>query len=124
MSGRSSTSASQGRPRSPAQEDEPGELIKAYTMQHAESGIANDYFKRRNVIRFRAGGEQFLLQARDVSEVVEWIEGLHSAANVALDLDERVMPRGPCSPGMRRRGPRRTNTDTEGNPQGGNEPIA
>jgi len=43
-------------------------------MQNAESGLGNDYFKRKNVIRVRLEGEQFLLQAQDVPEVVEWIE--------------------------------------------------
>lgn len=90
-----------------------GELIKAYTLQNAESGLGNDYLKRKNVIRVRMEGEQFLLQAMDVASVVEWIEGLHSATNVALDLDDRPMPRGPLFPRRRRRrGVRRTDTAT------------
>ena len=43
-------------------------------MQNAESGLGNDYLKRKNVIRVRLEGEQFLLQAKDVLSVVEWIE--------------------------------------------------
>ena len=74
----SSSSSSQfASPRSaeaptsnPAQTD----LIRAYSMQHAESGLGNDYLKRKNVIRLRLEGEQFLLQAIDVTAVVEWIE--------------------------------------------------
>ncbi|PPQ79219.1 hypothetical protein CVT26_000668 [Gymnopilus dilepis] len=55
---------------------EPNEadLIRAYTMQHAESGLGNDYVKRKNVIRVRLEGEQFLLQAKDVDSVIAWIE--------------------------------------------------
>ena len=53
---------------------EPEDLIQEYTLQNAESGIGNDYLKRKNVIRLRLQGEQFLLQARDVTGVVEWIE--------------------------------------------------
>ena len=53
---------------------EPEDLLKEYTLQNAESGIGNDYLKRKNVIRLRMEGEQFLLQARDVTGVVEWIE--------------------------------------------------
>jgi hypothetical protein len=49
-------------------------LIRSYTMQYAESGLGNDYAKRKNVIRLRLEGEQFLLQAVNVSSVVEWIE--------------------------------------------------
>ena len=49
-------------------------LIKAYTMQEAESGLGSDYVKRKHVIRVRLEGEQFLLQASDVDSVIEWIE--------------------------------------------------
>lgn len=50
------------------------DLLRAYTLQHAESGLGNDYLKRKNVIRVRLEGEQFLLQAPDIPAVVEWIE--------------------------------------------------
>lgn len=84
-----------------------GDLIRAYTLQHAESGLGNDYFKRKNVIRVRLEGEQFLLQAADVPSVVEWIEAFHAGTNIALDLDHRVMPKGPMFPRRRRRRNRR-----------------
>ncbi|KAF8190521.1 hypothetical protein BJ912DRAFT_850012 [Pholiota molesta] len=77
---------------------DPADLIRSYTMQHAESGLGADYIKRRNVIRVRLEGEQFLLQAQNVEMVVEWIEALQAATNIALDLDERPMPRGPLFP--------------------------
>lgn len=97
----------------------PMDLIRAYTMQHAESGLGNDYVKRKNVIRVRVEGEQFLFQAKNVADVVAWIEvcgislrclalahlaaiaasqGLQASANIALDLDERPMPKGPLFP--------------------------
>ncbi|KDR80296.1 hypothetical protein GALMADRAFT_62852 [Galerina marginata CBS 339.88] len=79
-------------------EPDESDLIRAYTMQHAESGLGSDYLKRKNVIRVRLEGEQFLLQAQDVDSVIAWIEGLQSATNIALDLDERPMPRGPIFP--------------------------
>ena len=77
---------------------EEGTLIREYTLQNAESGLASDYVKRRNVIRLRMEGEQFLVQASDVGSVVDWIEGFQAAANISLDLDERPMPRGPLFP--------------------------
>ncbi|KJA15594.1 hypothetical protein HYPSUDRAFT_148918 [Hypholoma sublateritium FD-334 SS-4] len=77
---------------------DPTDLLHEYTMQYAESGLGADYFKRRNVIRVRVEGEQFLLQADGVEMVVEWIEALQAAANIALDLDVRPMPRGPIFP--------------------------
>ena len=58
----------------PELDPKPTDLIKAYTMQHAESGLGNDYLKRKNVIRVRVEGEQFLFQAKDVADVVAWIE--------------------------------------------------
>lgn len=80
-----------------------GDLIRAYTLQHAESGLGNDYLKRKNVIRVRLEGEQFLLQAADVPSVVEWIEGFQAGTNISLDLDHRIMPKGPMFPRRRRR---------------------
>ncbi|KAI0716764.1 hypothetical protein C8Q76DRAFT_616310 [Earliella scabrosa] len=77
---------------------DPKDLIRQYTLQHAESGLASDYKKRKNVIRVRMEGEQFLLQAKDVAAVIDWIEGIQMGTNVALDLDERPMPRGPIFP--------------------------
>lgn len=58
----------------PTPKSDPLDLIRVYTMQHAESGLGSDYKKRKNVIRIRVEGEQFLLQAKDVAEVVAWIE--------------------------------------------------
>ncbi|EPQ52120.1 hypothetical protein GLOTRDRAFT_47524, partial [Gloeophyllum trabeum ATCC 11539] len=77
---------------------DPKDLLRVYTLQHAESGLGSDYMKRRNVIRVRMEGEQFLLQAADVASVVDWIEGFQAATNIALDLDERPMPKGPMFP--------------------------
>ncbi|RDB29907.1 hypothetical protein Hypma_013998 [Hypsizygus marmoreus] len=96
---------------------DPADLIRAYTMQNAESGLGNDYIKRKNVIRVRVEGEQFLIQAKDVAEVVAWIEALQASANVALDLDERPMPKGPLFPRRRRRRQRpRPATDSVSHP--------
>lgn len=53
---------------------DPKDLLRKYSMQHAESGLASDYVKRKNVIRVRMEGEQFLLQAKDVASVIDWIE--------------------------------------------------
>ncbi|WWD15896.1 hypothetical protein CI109_100320 [Kwoniella shandongensis] len=80
-------------------------LVKQYTLQHAESGLAADYVKRKNVVRVRAEGEQFLLQTENAQEVVQWIEAFQAATNVALDLDERPMPKIITLPRRRRRRP-------------------
>lgn len=99
-----------------------GDLIRAYTLQHAECGLGNDYSKRKNVIRVRLEGEQFLLQAADVPSVVEWIEGFQAGTNISLDLDHRVMPKGPMFPRRRRRRNRRpvnVNENTRARTDGG-----
>lgn len=82
------------------------QALRVYTLQHAESGLASDYLKRKNVIRVRMEGEQFLLQAPSVQAVVNWIEGFQTATGIAPDLDERPMPKGPMFPRRRRRRPR------------------
>ncbi|KAH9048415.1 hypothetical protein EDB84DRAFT_1262369, partial [Lactarius hengduanensis] len=78
----------------PQQQD----LLQAYALHKSESGLGTDYSKRRNVIRIRMEGQQFLLQAPDVASVVDWIEGFQAAANIAQDLDVRPMPKGPMFP--------------------------
>ncbi|KAG5636473.1 hypothetical protein H0H81_007891 [Sphagnurus paluster] len=103
-----STMTTQGEP-----DPDPSTLIRAYTMQNAESGLGNDYLKRKNVIRVRVEGEQFLIQAKDVADVVAWIEALQASANIALDLDERLMPKGPLFPRRRRRRARRAPDGTQ-----------
>ena len=50
------------------------ELLHTYALHNSESGLGTDYAKRRNVIRIRMEGQQFLLQAPDVASVVDWIE--------------------------------------------------
>ncbi|KAI8972862.1 hypothetical protein BD414DRAFT_499611 [Trametes punicea] len=83
------------------------DLIRKYTLQHAESGLASDYTKRKNVIRVRMEGEQFLLQAKDVASVIDWIEVICAqwacfASETSLTSPsrnyERPMPRGPIFP--------------------------
>lgn len=65
----------------PLPEPNPKDHIRTYTLQHAESGLASDYGKRKNVIRVRMEGEQFLLQAPDVAAVIDWIEVRSSAVH-------------------------------------------
>lgn len=78
-------------------------LVRNYTLQGAESGLAADYFKRRHVVRVRAEGEQFLLQTVSDRHVVDWIEALQAATNVAQDLENRPMPKFITLPRRRRR---------------------
>lgn len=78
-------------------------VVKTYSLQRAESGLAADYIKRKNVVRVRLGGEQFLIQCVDQAHVVAWIEALQAATNVALDLDVRQMPKFITLPRRRRR---------------------
>lgn len=54
------------------------QLLKVYTLQNAESGLAADYVKRKNVVRVRSEGEQFLLQTDSARDVVDWIEVCHA----------------------------------------------
>ena len=49
-------------------------LVRHYSLQNAESGLAADYLKRKHVVRVRAEGEQFLLQAKDDRGVIDLIE--------------------------------------------------
>ncbi|KAE8267310.1 hypothetical protein A4X09_0g5037 [Tilletia walkeri] len=78
-------------------------LVRHYSLQRAESGLAADYLKRKHIVRVRAEGEQFLLQTSSDRHVVNWIEALQAATNVALDLEARPMPKFITLPRRRRR---------------------
>lgn len=78
-------------------------LIRHYSLQNAESGLAADYIKRKHVVRVRAEGEQFLLQTNGDRGTIDLIEVLQAATNVALDLDCRPLPKFITLPRRRRR---------------------
>ena len=69
------------------------DLLHAYALHNAESGLGSDYVKRRHVIRIRMEGQQFLLQARDVASVVDWIEVRHARL---LASDDACVPGQKC----------------------------
>lgn len=69
----------------PAPEEK--DLLRLYSLQRSESGLASDYTKRKNVVRVRMEGEQFLLQCTDVAGVVEWIEVGHPFFVLTLDRE-------------------------------------
>ncbi|KAG9004096.1 hypothetical protein FRB90_011056, partial [Tulasnella sp. 427] len=87
-------------------------VLRQYTLQGAETGLASDYHKRKNVTRVKAEGEQFLIQAHNVFMAIDWIETFQAGANVSLDLDEGPMPKVPALPRRRRR--RRPQNPTDG----------
>lgn len=60
-------------------------LVRHYSLQNAESGLAADYIKRKHVVRVRAEGEQFLLQAKDDRGVIDLIEVRRRRRTVAVD---------------------------------------
>jgi len=78
-------------------------VLRLFSLQNAETGLASDYHKRKNVIRVRADGEQFLIQADNVLMAIDWIETFQAGANVSLDLDERPMVKVAALPRRRRR---------------------
>ncbi|KAK9377730.1 uncharacterized protein V1513DRAFT_435094 [Lipomyces chichibuensis] len=78
-------------------------LIRSYTLQYAQIGLATDYKKKQNVIRVRAEGEQFLMLCNDARECIEWTSAMQVACDLALPLDERTIPRYRSIPSRRRR---------------------
>ncbi|OLN81673.1 hypothetical protein CCHL11_05602 [Colletotrichum chlorophyti] len=77
-------------------------LDRAYSLQHADVGIAADYKKRRYVIRVRAETDQFLLSCIELSTMVKWLEALFAAIDVAAPIDERDYPRDQSIPRIQR----------------------
>lgn len=78
--------------------------ICSFSMHLADTGLALDYVKRRNVIRLKImDGPQFLLRSTDAIEIVSWVEHLQASANVSSDIDQRKMPKFITLPRRRRR---------------------
>ncbi|KAL7423987.1 hypothetical protein Q5752_001572 [Cryptotrichosporon argae] len=76
-----------------------------------EAGHAADYKKRPFVLRIRWGdGRQYLVQTDSQRDMIMWLDVLQAGANVAHDLDERVMPKQQQFRRRRRRPPTAANS--------------
>jgi hypothetical protein len=84
-----------------------GVLIRSYTLQYAEVGLAVDYTKRPFVIRVRAESEQFLVHCANEEECVQWTNAIQMGIDLALPLDERKLPKNRSIPRRRSRSRRR-----------------
>ncbi|POS83949.1 hypothetical protein EPUL_005336, partial [Erysiphe pulchra] len=67
-------------------------LIKSYNLHYAQVGVATDYAKKKHVIRIRAETEQFLLSCDKLETLVNWIQTLATAIDLATPLDDRDYP--------------------------------
>ncbi|KAI9681434.1 MAG: hypothetical protein M1817_002718 [Caeruleum heppii] len=108
---------------------EVGHLLRSYTLQHAEVGVAADYKKeafaprgllkkltrrgspsqrhvfqrkRHMVIRIRVETDQCLLSCDNNSVFLRWLEHLSAAIDIAPPLDERPLPQYLDVPRQRR----------------------
>jgi len=80
-----------------------GHLLRSYNLQHADVGVAADYFKKRHVIRVRAETDQFLLSCQSIETFVVWLQALFAAIDLAPPLDDREIPRDISIPPRQRR---------------------
>lgn len=80
-----------------------GALLKTYSLQHAEVGLATDYLKRKFVLRLRVEAEQFLLSCTEIETLIQWMEKLTWAVGLALELEEREEVKETTLPRNRRR---------------------
>lgn len=69
-----------------------GGLIRTYTLQYAEVGVASDYLKRKYTLRLRVETEQLLLSCTELETMIRWVERIKWASDISLDLTERVEP--------------------------------
>ncbi|KAF5103303.1 hypothetical protein D0Z03_000239 [Geotrichum reessii] len=85
-------------------------LVRSYTLQYAEAGVATDYSKRPNVLRMRAEGEQFLLENASQEDLIAWSNTIQTGIDVALPIEDRALPRCRMIPRRRRRTDRNRTT--------------
>lgn len=78
-------------------------LVRSFSLQHAKLGLAADYKKRCNVLRIRVESEQILLNFPTTRDLIEWNMALNTGKDLALDLNEREIPRYRTVPRRRRR---------------------
>ncbi|TQS34570.1 hypothetical protein Golomagni_05040 [Golovinomyces magnicellulatus] len=78
-------------------------LIRSYNLQHAQVGLAADYSKKKHVIRLRVETEQFLLSCCKIRLLVDLMQSLCAAIDLATPLDDRDYPQDFCMPRRQRR---------------------
>lgn len=95
-----------------------GKLLRSYTLQYADVGVANDYTKKPYVIRLRVESEQFLLECSSQEDCIVWINVLQMAIDLALPLEERKLPKYRSIPRRTRRRirPESRNSTSNGRP--------
>jgi len=95
--------SSEGAKADVAVPEKKGHFLKSYNLQHADVGIAADYYKKRYVIRVRAETDQFLISCFKIETFVKWLQSLVAAIDIAPPLDTRSLPRDLSIPRARRR---------------------
>ncbi|CCG22007.1 hypothetical protein CORT_0B02930 [Candida orthopsilosis Co 90-125] len=82
-------------------------LVRTYSLQYARIGLATDYQKRVNVLRLRIESEQILLHFENTQDLIDWNMSLTVGKDIAIDVNERELPKYRTVPRRRRRGNRR-----------------
>ncbi|KAK6197400.1 uncharacterized protein RJT21DRAFT_89605 [Scheffersomyces amazonensis] len=78
-------------------------LIRSYSLQHSRIGLAVDYKKRPNVLRLRIESEQILLSFSNTKDLIDWNMAINIGKDIALDLNDRELPKYRTVPRRRRR---------------------
>lgn len=66
---------------------------RSYSLQAADTGLANEIDTRPDTLRVRAEGQQFLLVASGIESAIAWVEALHTATLISDPLEDRRMPK-------------------------------
>lgn len=69
-----------------------GKLLKSYTLQMLNIGIAKDYKKKPYVLRLRIENEQVLLRCLSIKDMINWYVDLSTGADISLPLELRQFP--------------------------------
>ncbi|KAK6459867.1 hypothetical protein DFJ63DRAFT_291417 [Scheffersomyces coipomensis] len=78
-------------------------LLRSYSLQHSKIGLATDYKKRPNVLRLRIESEQILLNFLNTKDLIDWNMAINIGKDIALDLNDREIPKYRTVPRRRRR---------------------
>ncbi len=67
-------------------------LIRSYTLQRAQIGVANDYKHKPYVLRLRIETVQMIIDCKTIENMIQWYTALSVARDLALPLELRDMP--------------------------------
>ncbi|CCF56161.1 hypothetical protein KAFR_0A07270 [Kazachstania africana CBS 2517] len=91
-------------------------LFRSFTLQFGKIGsTVNDTFRKKHTLRCRLENQQFLIEFKDLPDMIKWYRYIHTGIAVSLDLSIREIPNYRIVPRRRRKKKVRAYADESSN---------